>query len=266
MKPIFKTKRAFTLVELLAVIAIIAILAALTVGLYSRVKNKTLESAIHAEMEQVKLALQSYKEKHGIFPPSPPPPSFPLSDPANNKLYYYLSGEAELMRAPDLTDLTQLHSMNPGKIKERRMKGGIKNLLPNLKKEQFDEALGILYSPAPDKDDSTKRAQWIYQSGAPTHNRETYDLSVKITDGIMVKKKRVFEWLDANKNNILSAGEISKPPEELKTLDRNKDGQLTFDELKTLDRNNDGQLTYEEDMRGNDEEVEVLDVREIGNW
>jgi prepilin-type N-terminal cleavage/methylation domain-containing protein len=125
MKSISKTKRAFTLVELLVVITIIALLAALTVGLYSRVKGKTVESAILAEMEQVKLALQSYKEKHGNFPPSGPA--------GNNRLYYYLSGEAELMRSPDLTDLTQLHSMDPGEIKKRRMKDGIKNLLPNLK-------------------------------------------------------------------------------------------------------------------------------------
>ena len=192
MKPISKTKRAFTLVELLVVITIISLLAALTVGLYSRVKSKAVESTILAEMEQVKLALQSYKEdpKHGGFPPSGPL--------GNNKLYYYLSGEAELMKSFGLrppqpsrnfTTLAQLHNLDPGEIKERRMKDGIKNLLPNLKKKQFDKTggsrnspIGNLYSPLPDEAYPETGAPWIYESRTPTHNRETYDLSVKILD------------------------------------------------------------------------------------
>jgi len=217
MKLISNPKRAFTLLELLAVIVIIAVLAALTVGLYSAVRDKTVESTILAEMEQVKLALQSYKEhpKHGNFPPSGPP--------GNNRLYYYLSGEAELMRSfylrppqsfiGNFTTLAQLHNLDPGKIKKRRMEDGIKNLLPNLKKEQFDKTLGTrnspqgnLYSPLPDKNDSEKRAPWLYESGTPTHqrsghNRETYDLSVKIWDkkkigGVMqlVLVKEIGNW------------------------------------------------------------------------
>ena len=186
MKSTSKTKRAFTLVELLVVITIISLLAALTVGLYSRVKSKAVESTILAEMEQVKLALQSYKEdpKHGVFPPSFPPlpaPPDPLSGTAGkNRLYYYLSGEAELVR--HFGGLAQFRTKSPAEIRKARMEKGIKNLLPDLKTEQFDETLGILYSPVADKDDPAKRAQWIYESRTPTHNRETYDLSVKILD------------------------------------------------------------------------------------
>ena len=186
MKPISNPKRAFTLVELLVVISIIALLAALTVGLYSRVKSKAVESTILAEMEQVKLALQSYKEdpKHGGFPPSlppSPPPPDPLSGTAGkNRLYYYLSGEAELVR--HFGGLAQFRTKSPAKIRKARMEEGIKNLLPNLKLEQFDAVTGSLYSPVADKDDPAKRAQWIYESVDPSHNRETYDLSVKILD------------------------------------------------------------------------------------
>ena len=192
MKPISNPKRAFTLVELLVVISIIALLAALTVGLYSRVKGKTVESAILSEMEQVKLALQSYKEdpKHGVFPPSFPPlpaPPDPLSGTAGkNRLYYYLSGEAELVRHLGV----QFRTNSTTVIRDTRMEKGIKNLLPNLKLEQFDAATGSLYSPVADKDDPTKRAQWIYESRTPTHNRETYDLSVKILD--VQKVNRVY--------------------------------------------------------------------------
>ena len=271
MKLISDPKRAFTLLELLAVIVIVAVLAALTVGLYSVVRDKTIESTILAEMEQVKLALQSYKEdpKHGVFPPplppSPPPPD-PLSGTAGkNRLYYYLSGEAELVR--HFGGLAQFRTKSPAEIRKARMEKGIKNLLPDLKTEQFDETLGILYSPVADKDDPAKRAQWIYESRTPTHNRETYDLSVKIWDKKMIKKVDVFLMLDANGDGELSEDEIDEAPEKLKPLDLNKDGQLTSGELKTLDRNNDGQLTFEGDMTGNDDEVEVLDlVKEIGNW
>ena len=70
MKPTSKTIRAFTLVEILVVMAIIAALAAMTVALYSRVAGKTNESAIRTELEQIKLAIQVYKETHGYFPPS----------------------------------------------------------------------------------------------------------------------------------------------------------------------------------------------------
>ena len=214
MKLISNPKRAFTLLELLAVITIIAVLAALTVGLYSAVRDKTVESTILAEMEQVKFALQSYKEKHGNFPPSLRPPPYPLSGPANNKLYYYLSGEAELMRSFNLTSLAQLHDLDPGIIKEHRIKDGIKNLLPNLKKKQFDKTQGSrnsprgnLYSPLPDETNPEKGAPWLYESGTPTHqrsghNRETYDLSVKIwdkqkdKDGVMqlVLVKEIGNW------------------------------------------------------------------------
>jgi prepilin-type N-terminal cleavage/methylation domain-containing protein len=180
MKLISNPKRAFTLLELLAVITIIAVLAALTVGLYSAVRDKTVESTILAEMEQVKLALQSYKEKDRDL-------NFPPSGPAgNNKLYYYLSGEAELERYFKSLPLLRPPTPNPPPtledIKTARMTEGIKNLLPNLKEEQFNAATGSLYSPLPDKNDPLKRAPWIYERDNATHNRETYDLSVKIWD------------------------------------------------------------------------------------
>ena len=189
MKATSKTIRAFTLVEILVVISIIVLLAALTVGLYSRVKGKTVESAILAEMEQVKLALQSYKEKHGIFPPG--------SGPANNKLYYYLSGEAQLVKHFGVS-LAELHDKTPEQIKSARMSEGIKNLLPDLKSEQFNEDTGNLYSPLPDRNNPEKRAPWIYESGTPTHNRETYDLSVTIWDkddnGNFVPLREIGNW------------------------------------------------------------------------
>jgi prepilin-type N-terminal cleavage/methylation domain-containing protein len=221
MKRIPKTQRAFTLVELLVVIAIIAALAAMTVALYSRVAGKTNESAIRTELEQIKLAIQVYKEKNGYFPPSDE------NGTANNQLFKNLSGEAELMRSFGFTDLTQLHSMDPGEIKKRRMKDGIKNLLPDLKPpfcafskaphfcarhqgQCFDPAkhrarghhsvgeydfFGNLVSPALGREDSKQNERWNYNSNNPTHNRETYDLWVEIGEP---KKLRIIGNWESN--------------------------------------------------------------------
>jgi prepilin-type N-terminal cleavage/methylation domain-containing protein len=158
MKPISKTKRAFTLVELLVVISIIAALAAMTVALYSRVAGKTNESAIRTELEQIKLALQVYKEKNGYFPPSDE------NDVANNQLYKNLSGKG----------------VEKGK-----------NLLAELKPSQYD-AGGNLVSPALGRKDSKQNERWKYNSRNPEHNRESYDLWVEI--GETNKVRTIGNW------------------------------------------------------------------------
>ena len=122
--------RAFTLVELLAVIVIIGVLATLTVALYSRVAGKSNESAIRVELEQIVLALQAYKEKHGYFPPSDP------DDPAKNQLYKHLSGKG----------------VEKGK-----------NLLPELKLAQYDSA-GNLVSPALGRSDSKQNERSTHRN------------------------------------------------------------------------------------------------------
>jgi prepilin-type N-terminal cleavage/methylation domain-containing protein len=152
------SKRAFTLVEILVVITIIAALAAMTVALYSRVSGKTNESAIRTELEQIKLALQVYKETHGYFPPSDE------NDPANNQLFKHLSGKG----------------VEKGK-----------DLLPDLKPSQFDAA-GNLVSPALGRTDSKQNERWKYNSRNPEHNRESYDLWVEI--GEADKVRTISNW------------------------------------------------------------------------
>jgi prepilin-type N-terminal cleavage/methylation domain-containing protein len=195
MKPIFKTKRAFTLVELLVVIAIIGLLAALTVGLYSRVKGKANESAILAEMEKIKLFIQVYKEKHGYFPPSDP------VDRSRNQLWKNLSGRGvakgkdlvpnlkpPVCQHPDCDDFdTQGQCVDPVAHRASGLHSG----------GQYD-FLGNLVSPALDPNDSNFNARWNYNSKSPTHNRETYDLWVTIWDkddsGTLVPLREIGNW------------------------------------------------------------------------
>jgi prepilin-type N-terminal cleavage/methylation domain-containing protein len=61
--------RGFTLVELLVVIAIIGILAAILIPTLYRVVIKARQSKIAQELNQLKLAVESYKQKFGDYPP-----------------------------------------------------------------------------------------------------------------------------------------------------------------------------------------------------
>lgn len=61
--------RAFTLVELLVVITIIGILAGLITAAAIRARITAKNMAVSMELSQLEMALQSYKEKFGEYPP-----------------------------------------------------------------------------------------------------------------------------------------------------------------------------------------------------
>jgi len=87
---------AFTLIELLAVISIIGILAGLLVGLAPQAAARMKESRTRAELENLVTAIESYKAKHGVYPPDNVTgrDSFgtPIVNPVVNPLYYELTG------------------------------------------------------------------------------------------------------------------------------------------------------------------------------
>jgi len=64
-----KTRRAFTLVEMLAVVVIISILAGLITAAAVQAVTTAKNARIIAEINQLDLALKAYKQKFGEYPP-----------------------------------------------------------------------------------------------------------------------------------------------------------------------------------------------------
>lgn len=65
-----KSRRGFTLVELLVVIAIIGVLVGMLAVGIGPVLTRVHEGAVTAEMGQIELAIESFKNKHGFYPPN----------------------------------------------------------------------------------------------------------------------------------------------------------------------------------------------------
>jgi type II secretion system protein G len=95
-KPGSGRSRAFTLIELLVVIAIISVLAAFTIPVLKTLKQRQNINVARAEMQRIETALENYKAKYGVYPPSNQNLDsyyLPQNDRSQfNQLYYELSG------------------------------------------------------------------------------------------------------------------------------------------------------------------------------
>lgn len=205
--------RAFSLVELLIVIAIIAILASLVFPITKAVNRTKLRARAKAELTQLETAIESYKARIGVYPPSIP------GRPGTNLLYYELVGTTATNVGPlawyttldggaalNSTDIPSYYLANVGIVNSARptgddeRKGGF-NFLKGVTPTQ----IGVINSANPNTrvlvctikwpfgaGNQIVINPWRYNSTNPTNNPNTYDLWVDIMiDG---KTNRVSNW------------------------------------------------------------------------
>ena len=65
---IFKKNSGFTLIELIVVISIIGVLAGIMVANFSQVRAKTRDGVRRKDMEQIRLALETYRSDAAQYP------------------------------------------------------------------------------------------------------------------------------------------------------------------------------------------------------
>ncbi len=87
------TQRAFTLIELLVVISIIGVIAGMTLVVAGSVGKTRKISVVKGELAAIASALENYKAKYGVYPPSNKNTASATYTPAMlSQLYYELSG------------------------------------------------------------------------------------------------------------------------------------------------------------------------------
>lgn len=224
-------ERGFTLIELLVVITIMAVLAALIFPAFGAVKRRATISKAQTELQEIRTAIELYKDKLGFFPPDNP------GLPKLNPLYYELLGTAQLIDGTTFETLDKTarmpivgfarafsgldtnNSVVPsgvsGFINCTRAAGDeavpAKSFLRSLKPGQY--AVGrnngvevrlltctvpwpnnlppVLSTFVPDEA-SVKPNPWRYNSSNPTNNPGSYDLWVDVI--IRGKTNRISNW------------------------------------------------------------------------
>jgi len=208
---------AFTLIELLVVIAVISILAAMLFPVGNAVNRAKIRQRVRSEMTQVQTAIESYKSKLGFYPPSD------TNSPAPNSLYYELLGTFPTNNTTAYVSLdgssriaanvlpTIFGPSIGGFLNCTRGAGGDERqpaakFFPGLKQGQFLAVTptnaaapiftllganipGPVLFPSPE---GGKINPWRYNSAAPVHNSNNYDLWIDVLIGNKVY--RICNW------------------------------------------------------------------------
>jgi prepilin-type N-terminal cleavage/methylation domain-containing protein len=218
-------RRAFTLIEMLAVIAIIALLASLVVGLTSRASRAGRDGKLKVMRDQLVTAIEDYKSQYGFYPPDnrgnfPPGPINSVTNP----LYYELTGTIvdnanRQFFVPDRSEVIQADTVSQffrveGFVNTVPSTGSSADALAadtrkvrkfiELKSEQYGEVSRnpeVLVLTVPVRWPLNPPAEagpapvpsqpglnpWRYVSTSPTNNPGTFDLWAEFVDGKQVK-------------------------------------------------------------------------------
>jgi prepilin-type N-terminal cleavage/methylation domain-containing protein len=204
---------AFTLIELLVVIAIIAVLAAMVFPITGAVNKAKIRSKTRVEVDQVVTFIESYKAKLGHYPPDNPDTNYPFRSPLYYELvgakvtapdtYTTLDGSSPLVNKADLLDVFSVQgfvncsrgSGDEGPVAANFARSLKPNQVGNLT-NSFNKVVKLLVctvlwppsAPGPFSGMNPFR----YNSSAPRHNRDGYDLWVDVI--IAGKTNRFSNW------------------------------------------------------------------------
>lgn len=195
-----RTAPAFTLIEMLVVIAVIGILATIFIGMLPRANVLKTRGRVQAELSQIQTAIDSYKQKRGFYPPDHP------ANPGTNSLFYELSGTV-FDGAQTYTTITKSDTITVNTIKSVFGVDGFvnSNSTPDGDAQNYHRALNPLRQSSTSLvpgvrllgmslrgPGTTDFCPWVYNSSAPVHNPNGYDLWVDVL--LNGKVKRFGNW------------------------------------------------------------------------
>jgi prepilin-type N-terminal cleavage/methylation domain-containing protein len=178
-----KGQMGFTLVELLVVIAIIGILAGLVLWLMPGINDAQKRKAVHAQLEQLTMLIEQYKEVKGYYPPEN------TVDPGASPMFYELTGTT-YKTVPESTLMKTLLNAE-GIINSTNAIPNPKNFFPNIK----NQYININQNTNPPNDvpiyvlavkvrspQGQDYCRWNYRISPPNelHNPNGFDLWVEV--------------------------------------------------------------------------------------